>query len=804
MTWFDLRLAARGLARRPGWSALVLATLGLGVGVNTAVFALVQALLLRPLPFPEPERLVRVQAVVAGGQPGKLSAHEWEELQRDEATFEGVAAYYPSQYNLADGGPPESVAAAMTTGNLFDVLGVRLAHGASWPLAAYRQRHTAVVLGHALWSQRFGSDARLVGRTLPMDAAPYQVVGVAPPGFDFPHGTQVFRAAQLLSAQNSESRSLFVLARLSRGVSQAQAQARLDALALRLAGERPATNAGVMLRLSPLRDLFVGDVRPHLLATSALAAVVLLLAGVNLLHLVLLRASGRRHELALRAALGASRARLAALPLAECLLLGVAGGALALGLAHASGHALRLFLPQSLPWWLAVRVDAPVAAFALAVALGGLLLIGVTPALLASNQRTGALGDGGRAASGGPGQRRTRARLVAFEAAFAVLLLASAGLLLRSLERLLSVDPGFRTARLVTLRADPPWTRYDNVGQTGPFYRRALEELRALPGVEAVAANQSLPLFGNDNYGRPRLLIEGQDEAQLANSPFVNLQIVSPNYLETLGVPLVAGRTFDARDRPDAPAVALVSRALARRAFGRASPLGRRVRLPELLRTTGEREQGWFEIVGVTGDVLADGLSAAPSLDLYLSNQQQFAGDTYFVLRAAGDAGALMRAAAMAVQRVDPEQSVFGWQAYPARLERMHWQRVAAARLAAVFALLALALAAVGTYGVLAQSVSQRRRELGVRQALGASASAVAGLVVREGLGPAALGTAVGLGTALALASAARSLLHEVAPWDVPALLAAALALLLVSLAAGALPAWRAARVDPAAALRQE
>lgn len=802
MATSNLRLATRALARSPGWCALVLVTLALGVGANTAVFALVHALLLRPLPFPEPERLVRVQAL-AGERAGKLSAFEWEELQADDATFAGVAAYYPSQYNLAEGAPPESVTAAMATGNLFDVLGVRPLLGASWPLEAYRQRNASLVLGHALWSARFGRDANIVGRSVTMDASPYQIVGVAPPGFDFPGGMQIFRAANLLGPQNSEARSLFVLARLRHGVTLAQAQARLDALAERLRRERPRASAGVELRLTPLRDLFVGDVRPYLAASFALAGVVLLLAGVNLLHLLLLRAGAQRHGLALRAALGASGARLATVPLAECVLLGGAGGLLALGLARVVLGALRVLLPTDLPAWLELRVDAPVAAFALLAAPAVLLAAGVAPALLAARARPiDGLAEGRRAATGGPAQRRTRARLVLFEAAFAVLLLSAAGLLLRSLERLLAVDPGFRRGGLVAVRTDPPWARYDSVEETAPFYRRALEELRALPGVVAAAANHSLPLFGNDNYGRPRVLADNQDEVELARSPFVNLQIVSPDYFATLGIPLVAGRAFGPQDAADAPGVALIGRSLAQRLFGAQPPLGRRLRLPELLRSVGARQQAWFEVVGVVGDVLGDGLAARPSLDVYLSNQQQFAGDTYFVLRTAGAARALGQGVAAAVQRVDPEQSVFGLESFDTRLERLLWQRRAAARLAVGFALLALVLAVVGTYGVLAQGVEQRRRELGVRLALGASGGGLARLVLGAGLRPALAGVGLGLALATAAGAAARALLHGVAPWDPSTLAGAATLLLAATALAAAWPAWRAARVDPALALR--
>jgi putative ABC transport system permease protein len=798
------RDALRFLGKNFGFTAFAVAILAIGIGANAAIFSFVNALLLRPMPFPEPDRLVRIESL-QGNVPGKLMPREWEELDRDSATFEGVAGWYPSQYTFSSDRGPEVVRACMTTANLFRVLGMNLSLGSSWQEGTHRQRNPVLVLSHELWKNRLGAQQSILRQTLTLDASPYMVVGVTAPDFQFPVRNDIYRAAHLGGAQNDNVRSLFVVGRLRRGVSLAEAQTRLEGFAAAQAGLYPDTNRDIRFRMTPLREAYVGEIRPYLTLTLALVAVVLVVACVNLTNLLLARGIARRREVALRSALGATRAQIVRQFLTESLVLNLMGGLLGIGVAWMAVRSLRILLRTELPPWMHVEIDAPVLAFTLLISVACGVLTGMYPAFAVSGSNDQeALREGSKGAGGGRSQGRMRQVLIASEIGLAVVLLVAAGLLVRSFQSLQRSDTGFHRKQLATFRTDPPWSRYNKPEQTSVFYRLALEKLGTIPGVTAVAANHSLPLALNQNYGKPAIVAEGQSLDDQRRNPFVNVQIVSPNYLQVMGIPLIAGRSFSVDDRLGTQPVAVLSRPLADRLFGTAEAVGKRVRLPELLSSLDDKEQRWFTVVGVAEGVRSESLTSGPGMDLYLSNQQQFVGDTFFVLRTAEKTEVAAKLAQDAIRQVDPEQPIFAVQPMDDLVEETVWQRRIAGELSFGFGAVALLLAAMGTYSLLSWTVTQRSRELAIRQALGCTPAEIRKLVVREGMRLTLCGVLAGLAIAVPLAYAFSGLLFSVTPWDPTAISLAIAFPITCALLASLLPAMRASRVNPNDALKAD
>ncbi|MBL8211849.1 MAG: ABC transporter permease [Bryobacterales bacterium] len=800
-----LRDAFRFLKQSPAFTAGVLLILAAGIGANAAIFSFVSALLLRPMPFPEPERLVRIESVHAGVN-GKLMPREWEELDRDQATFEGVAAWYPSQYNLSADGRPEVVRACMTTANLFRVLGVPLALGSSWEEGTHRQRNPSIVLSHELWSKRLGASPGIVRQTLALDGSPYLVVGVSEPGFQFPVRSDVYRAASLGGAQNDNVRGLFVVGRLRRGLTLQQAQSRLDAFAAAMASQYPDSNRDIRFRVQSLREAYVGEIRPYVLLTFALSAIVLSIACVNVVSLLVARGLSRRREMAIRVAMGAGSGQIVRQLLAESVLLNLVGGGLGLAVAAGAIGSLRTLLLADLPPWMDVRLDAGVLLFTLAMSVVCGIAAGLYPAWQASRTDPQiALREGTRGAGGGRTQGLIRQGLITGEVALAVVLLIAAGLLVRSFASLRDSNAGFARSQLLAFRTDPPWFRYSKVEQTAVFYRQAQERLEQIPGVAAVAANHSLPLALNQNYGKPSIVVDGQGVEEQRGNPFVNPQIVSPNYFGVMGIPLVEGRGFTGDDRITTQPVAVLSRPLAQRLFGGGGlATGRRVRLPEVLGSLDSKQLQWFTVVGVVEGVRSESLTGAPGMDIYLSNQQQFAGDTFFVMRTALAKDVVVRQAAEAIRAVDVEQPIFAVQSVEELVEETVWQRRIAGQLSACFGGLAALLAATGIYSLLSWTVSQRRRELAIRQALGASPGEIRRLVVGEGLRVAGVGLLIGGAVALPVAQSVAGLLFGVKPWDAVSIGFAMVFVALFTLLASGVPALRASRVSPNDALKAD
>ncbi len=809
--WQDARYAVRSLAKRPGFSAIVILTLALGIGANSAIFSFVNALLLSPLPYQDAERLVRVQSL-RGNEAGMLSLLEILDLKEQARLFDGFASFRNTQYNITGNGRPEALRAAVVNWNLFDLLGVKPLLGATWPQSHERISIFEIVLSYDVWQRRFGGDPRIVGQKIMLDAAPYEVLGVMPPGFRFPLDADLYRRVPPGDFNSRASRESGVIAKLKTGVTLAQAQAELDALALRWQQSFPDTNTGVRLQLTPLRELYLGQAGAYLWLLVGAVGLVLLIACVNVASLMLTRALAREREFAIRAALGADRKRLLAQMLTESLLLAFAGGVLGLALAFACVRLLATMLGLELPAWMRVTLDARVLLFTFFVAVIAAVLTALWPALQASRPNLNEALKEGCKSSASTKSLRARRVLVTAQIALALVLLVGAGLLLQSFARLQQTELGFDSRNLLTLKVDPPWSRYKYVHQTAPFYRRVVEEIERIPGVTAIAWNDSLPLAGQDvRAGANKLTfeIEGQPRDQQEQNAYVNTQIVNHAYFVALRIPLKQGRYFTAHDNQDSARVAIISEQLAARYWPNQSPLGRRIRLGQ--RNQNYRpadappEEPWYEIAGVVGNVRQRSVTAeAAGLDVYLCDQQEFSPESYLAIRTTVAPLTLTEAVKQAVWRVDPEQSVFDLRTMDERVLNTIWQQRLTGVVFALFAALALLLAAVGIYGVMSYAVSQRTNELGIRVALGAQPRDVLKLLLGEGLQLALLGAGIGLIGALVLSRLAKHLLYGVSASDPLTFAGVALLLLLVALAACYVPARRAMRVDPLLALRSE
>jgi len=808
----DIRYGLRGLRRTPGFAAVAILTLALGIGANTAIFSVVHAVLLRPLPYRDPGRLVYISEFWPHETPVKTVPNpDFANWSEHGQLFDGLAAYGGgAEVNLTGMGEPERLSGARVTADFFALLGVEPILGRSFlPEEDRPGGRKAVLLSYELWERRFGSNSKVIGSAVQLDGDLYTIVGVAPAGFRFPDDdfrAQVFlpmlvaRVADWKSPDPNQFRLLRALARLRPGVTPDQARAELTALVRAEADLEPPQfkrmRAGMEVRITPLSERLAAPARPILLILLSSVALLLIMSCVNVAGMQLARGATRQRELAVRAALGARRSRLAAQLLMEnfMLLIGAAGAAVCLGFAGL--RALRGLAPPQIPHLELASLDWTVLLFTLIVATLTGLLSGLAPAVLGSRVELNETLKGSGAQSGSAQkQHRVRSILVTTEIALALVLLIGSGLLTRSLIHLISVDPGFNTHRLLTLRLSLSERAYPKPEQKDAFLSELLTRVRALPGVRSTAAGSGLPTLG---WGSLRGTdIEGQPEMPPGLRPDIPCDTVSTEYFQALGIPLMAGRGFNQQDRTSAAPVAIVNQAFAREFFSRQNPIGKHV---------GRRSTPgvWREIIGVVGNVRQLGPSQEESPEIYIPYQQEPNVDVNLVLRTATRPLALVAPVKDAVQAVDPAQPVYDIATMDQRLsESMAPQRFNAF-LVGVFALAALGLAGVGIFGVLAYSVARRTSEIGVRMALGASRAQVMRLVVGEGLRLCGLGVLLGLGGSVPLARLLRGVLFGVGPSDPITLTAASAALVLVVVLACYIPARRALLVDPMSALRHE
>jgi len=799
----DLRYAARRLRRAPGFTLITVLTLAIGLGATTAIFSVVYPLLLAPLPYPGADRVATIWEVGSDGAPLDSTFGMEQALAERSRSFEVIALLKPWQPALAGVGEPERLEGERVSASYFRVLGVAPTLGRGFDSTEDRAGGPAVVvLSHALWQRRFGGDPGIVGHAVNLDGVPATVVGIMPEGFEdvlAPHAALWAPLQYGLSQGRAWGHHLRTVGRLRAGVTLEQARRELDVLGQEVLDEQhPETYASeVAFQVDLLHREVTRAIRPALVAVLGAVALVLAIACVNVTNLLLARGVHRRGELALRSTLGAGHRRLVWQLLTENLLLAAVGGAAGLGLAALGVRALGALIPALIPTGLprtgSIVLDGTVFAFGLVLTTLAGLGFGVVPALQAARPDLHReLQDDGRGAISG--RRRLRGALVVAEVALALVLLVGSGLLLRSLERLFAVDPGFRPAGVLTLQVRTSGPRFADPATTRRFFHQVLETVRRLPGVTDAALTSQLPLSGDsDLYGvhfDPPL----PDDPGEVRGSF--RYAVSPGYLEALGVPLVRGRLLNERDREGAPRAALISESLARRRLPGVDPIGRRLEIG-----VGPL----YTVVGVVGDVKQESLTLMDADAVYTTEAQwRYADDTMsLVVRAKGDVTALVPALRQAIWSVDPDQPV----ARVVTMEELVAASAARRRfvlfLFEAFALTALVLAAAGIYGVLSGSVAERTREIGVRVALGASRRDVLGLVVRQGMTLASLGVALGMVGAVAASRELVALLFGVSPLD-PATYAGVVALLAaVAAAACAVPAWRASRVDPASTLRE-
>ena len=799
----DLRGAIRLVRRNRGSSFIIVLTLGLAIGANAAIFSAVQALLLRPSPFEDPDRLVRI-ASVRGEEEGPLSVPELDDLKALPIIAD--AAMYTDQgmYNASGFGTPEELPATITTHNLFRVLGVELLVGSTFPAHYDRSRQFGLVISHGLWTRRFGRDPNIVGRTMTLDGAPgYIIHGVLPAGFNFPSHSDLFRssgiAADPKSYERRDLRSRLVLARLAPDVSVEQARSAVDTMARRLEREFPQTNAGLRFRVTPLREMYSGAIRPYVLLLFGAVALVLIVACANVANLLLSRAIARDREIAIRAALGASRGRLVRQLLVESLVLSALGGVAGWALAVAGVRVLTAMIPVQLPPWMQIEIDGRVGLFLAVVCAVTGLAAGIVPALRGGGADVHeSLREGSRGSSSGARHHQLRNALVVAEVALALVLLVGAGLLMQSVAKLQRVDLGFDSDQLLTFRVELGWAAYGTLEKTTTFHRRVLERLRTLPGVRAVTFDTNLPMSGKPRDPQA-VRLAGQSPDEEARNPYVNVHQIGPDYFATMGIPLRSGREFSDIDRKDTFQAAIVSQRFAERLWPGREPLGQRIQFADTA-----RPDVWYTIVGVSESVLHHELDGDAGPDVYLPFTQSSTAGPYYVLRTANDPEGLANAATAIIGETDPNQSFLDVQTMDARLAGRMWQRRLAGALFASFAAVALILSAIGLYGVLSYLVTQQTREIGVRLALGAAPRNVMRMVVGRGLALAATGMVIGLVLALALARVVAGLLYEVSPADPLTFVAVTAGLLGIVALASYVPARRAMRVDPIVALRAE
>ena len=809
----DIRYALRMLAKAPAFTLVAVLTLALGIGANSAIFSVVDGVVLKPLPYAAPERLVSVysQFPTLGFDRFWISPPEYLELRERSRSYAALGAYRTGQLSIGGSGAPVRVTSAVATPELFDALGVAPLYGRT-----FRSEESlpngpgVVVLSYGLWQSAFGGDAGVVGRTVEVNGAPAEVLGVMPRGFDIADaGVEAWTPARIDPAnrQNRGSHFLYLVGRLRPDVTLEAAQRELAGLVQRWADDNPDAHVPkpdnhALFMVSHQADL-IGGIRPALLMLLGAVGFVLLIACANVANLLLARAEGRGKEIAVRAALGARRGRLFRQFVTESLVLSLVGGAVGLALGWLGVRVLLATSPDSIPRAEEIGVDGSVLIFTLAVTLLTGIVFGLAPAFHLSPRTMGsALREGGQRSTAGSGRQQLRRLLVVSEVALAVVLVVGSGLMLRSFSALQAVDPGFDARNLLTFRIFLPAARYPENSDQVAFMTRALERLRGLPGVVAAAAMSGQPPRRDVNANDT----EFEGYTPTPDGPPANTdywQFVTSDYFETMRIPLIAGRVFGPQDGPDAGPVVIVNETLARLYYPDTDPIGRRLRPPY-------NDNPWFTIVGVVGDVKQGGLEASTGTELYF-HYPQAAGTPLgvpfqmnIVLRTTPDPSSLMPAVRRAMTELDATLPL----AQMGTMDRVLHASIARPRfltmLLGIFATIALLLAAVGTYGVMSYSVAERRREIGIRMALGARASGVLVMVLAQGVVVAAIGLALGTAGAYGLSRTLGSLLYGVTPRDLLTFLTAPLVLGAVAVVACWIPAWRATRVDPARVLRQE
>jgi predicted permease len=807
--WQDLRFAIRVLKRRPAFTVIVVLTLALGIGATTGIFSLIYGILLRPFPYREPERLVRIQTVFArpGGSVRGSSLRDIEDWRRLNLTLEGLGAYYAFDSDIRGDGPAEAIRMSHLNPDALSILGINPILGRLFLPEEDRAGgdvHKALI-GYELWQRRFGEDPNVVGKSLQTGIVTLTIVGVMPPGFRFPENTDVWVPMESWFAVTNRSRSREirpypVIARLRSGVTLEQAHADLNNIAEALERQYPKENQNVRVRLSTLRDAEVGNIRPYLLALFAAVGFVLLICCVNVANLMLAQSASRRREFSVRAALGASRMRIARSLLTDSLVLALLGAVAGVALAYGAVRGVLVLIPVSLPFWMKIEVDAPVLLFSLAVAVLTSVLFGLAPAWQLSRvELSDALKEGAR---GSAERGRARGALVVAQVALCLLLLVGAGLMMQSFIRLLRVETGFTTEGLLVARVTnfKTGSRAEAAAAMAAIHEQTLARLRALPGVISAGVANRSPFTGvQTERSRIDLRIKGRADEEVKHSAVVAGADVSPGFLETLGAPLRAGRLFDERDVTASPMVVIINERAAKKLFPDRDPIGQ-----ELLWGVPTPQNPYCRVIGVVGDIKHRAAEGGEGIELYYPYTQFPVTNGYYVIRTQNDPLGFTGPVRQAINAVNKDTAIVYLKTMDQLISESLWQRRLWGVLFAVFATVALALAAVGLYGVMSYLVSQRTREIGVRMALGAQTGTVLRMVLAQGLRLVLGGIVIGFVAALVLSRFISSLLFGVKASDPLTYAGFALLLVAVALIACFIPARRAAKTDPMIALRTE
>ena len=796
----DFRYALRVLSRAPSFAIAVVAVLALGIGANTAIFTIVNAVLIRPLPFDRADELVRLfheppQNAFPGIHRFSVSPANFYDWKQDARAFDTMAIYRFRQFTLTGAGEPQAIVAGAVGAGFFRVVRTPPLLGRVFLDEEDSPSHSHVaVLSEGFWKSHFGAARDAVGRTITLDGEAYTIIGVMPARFSLRSWGVTARELWVPLAYTDAQRAVRdnhnaqVIARLKRGVTATQAQSEMDVISRRLEVQYPQANAGWGATVGSLREVLVGDVRTSLVILLAAVGLVLLIACANVGNLLFARTLARRKEIAIRSALGAGRARVFQQLLIESLVLSLAGGAAGLLLAYVGLGAGAALLADQVPRADEISIDPRVLLFALGASIATGILAGAMPALRGGRaDLNDALKEGGRG-DGAVGVR-TRRALIVCEVALSVVLLMGAGVMLRSLTALRAVDPGFSAGNVLTLRVTLPQTRYRTAAETGSFFSRALERIRALPGVESAAAVDDLPVTGGSVQP---IVLEGHAELLPRDQPTVEVRKVTPGYFRTMNIPLSGGRDVAESDVD----VMLVSRAAAKLLWGSSDPVGRRVTLP--LESKAIQKQ----VIGIVGDVKQGELSQPAAPTVYEFTREHEWRSLVLVVRTSVAPLSLAQAAAAAIHEIDPMQPIEEIRTMQAVVDETLVTQRFSAVLLGLFAAVALTLAAVGIYSVLSYIVRGRSREIGIRSALGAQTRDVVRLIVFEGMTPALIGIGAGVAAAIVSARVLERLIYGVSASDPLTLAVVAATLALVALLASMIPAYRASRVDPLAALR--
>ncbi|HMV82599.1 MAG TPA: ABC transporter permease [Blastocatellia bacterium] len=794
----DLRYALRTLLGKPGFSVIAIITLALGIGANTAIFSVINTVLLKPLPYKDADRLVAVWGKLLRTDQVELSPREMADFRERSRVFAQFAASERSNLNLTGNGDPVRLEGQAVTANMFSMLGASPLLGRTFTAEEDKANARVAVLSYGLWQKRLGGKADAVGKPILLDGKSYEVIGVMPGEFQFPPpGTnnlpgEIWVPRSLETETRLDAHNLFAIGQLNAGATFAQARAEMDGI-VRQREQEDSRRQGTGFNLVPLQAQVGRQLRPALLILAGAVGFVLLIACANVANLLLASASVRQREITIRLALGASRLRIVRQLLTESLLLSSLGGGLGLLLAVWSSEAIRALGGTQIPRADQIGLDGVALGFTFLLSMLTGVVFGLVPALQASRaDLNGTLKEGGRSGAAG-GRHRLRSALVAVEIALSLMLLVGAGLLIKNFRQLLNTDPGFNTRNLLSLEVALTGERYGDSRQRSAFYRQALERLSSLPGVQAAAAVNHPPFSGRRGINVFR--IEGRPEPTgMSDTPLADFRVISSGYFRMMDIPVLQGRAFNESDGADAPRVAIVNQAFVQRFLPGENPLGRRL--------SGGNE--WVTVVGVVGDIRQSGLDQETAPHVYAPYLQLPAGRSGILLRTSVDPLSLAATVQKQVNAVDPDLPIYNLHAMDELIADSMAGRRLNLVLLTVFALTALALAAVGIYGVISYSVSQRAREIGIRLAIGAQRADVLKLIVRQGMIPVAIGMAAGIAGALALARVVATLLVGISANDPITFAAIVILLATVALPACFIPARRATKVDPIIVLRAE